>query len=301
MTRSGKWAFSGIAGLVAAGLVGCTGIDDLDATTADEAQITSQLAYAGAGHGPGKPGRPNPPHGRPSVGKPKPPHAGGLCDGNGGRGGGGGSTGAGGSGGPGGSTGGGGAPGPVLCTGTVPPSPLITGSVATVAFPSSGYTYSAPGLVAPVVTPNYSSDGVWQSLTAVINPGATTDPANNWVGFGVPLIGCVDASAYTGVRFTVAGDLGTCALSFVAVPTQQNADEFGGSCTEDTCYAPASAPFGLGTTTIRFADLVGGNPPGLVDASRLMDLSWQLNVPTDGATAPCAANLTISDVTFVTN
>jgi hypothetical protein len=191
--------------------------------------------------------------------------------------------------------------GATLCTGLVPSSPQLMSGVNSVAVPSGAYTYAAPELTLPMVTPVYLADGTWQSLAVVASPGATTDPGNNWLGVGLPLSGCVDASAYTGVRFTITGDLGTCGLAFVAVPTEQAFVSNGGSCTTPSCWSPASAPFGVGTTTVRFADLNGGSPPGPVDPSRLLDIQWQMSAPTDGVTAPCMATFTISDISFVTN
>jgi hypothetical protein len=183
-----------------------------------------------------------------------------------------------------------------LCTGVAPASPQLTGVANTVAVPSGGYSYAAPELTLPTITPVYSADGFWQSLAVVASPGAGTDQGGNWLGVGVPLMGCVDASAYTGVRFTITG-----ALSFVAVPTEQAFVSNGGACIDPSCYSPASAPFGVGTTTVRFVDLNGGNPPGPVDPSRLLDIQWQMSVPIDGVTAPCMASFTITDVSFVTD
>jgi len=110
---------------------------------------------------------------------------------------------------------------PPLCTASVPPSPNITGSPS-LAFGSYGYV--APGLQAPVVSPIVATDGSLLGLDVSVNPGATTDPGNAWLGAGLSLPGCIDASRYKGVRFTIDGDLGTCSLAFVAVPAQKQPD-----------------------------------------------------------------------------
>jgi hypothetical protein len=86
----------------------------------------------------------------------------------------------------------------------------------------------------------------------------------------------------------------------VAAPAEQSTVANGGACTDASCWSPMSPRFGVGTTTARFSDLIGGSPPGPVDPSRLMSIQWQLNVPTDGVTAPCVATFTVSDVSFVT-
>jgi hypothetical protein len=225
---------------------------------------------------------------RPPV-KVPPPHGGPSCDhGNGGRGGGSGAPGGGGA---------GGAPQPVLCTGTPPASPLLT-SFSGLASP---YTYVAPGLQAPTASPLAAADGSLLGLDVSANPGATTDAGNAWLGVGVALGGCVDASAYNGIRFTISGDLGTCSLAFVGVPAEQSPVMYGGTCADASCWSPTSAPFGTGVNVVHFADLVGGNPPGAVDPARLLNVQWQLGVPTDGVTAPCVAHFTITDVAFTNN
>ena len=76
---------------------------------------------------------------------------------------------------------------------------------------------------------------------------------------------------------------------------------FGGACTLDSCFSPASAPLPVGTSTVHFADLTGGSPDGPIDPARLMGVQWQLQVPSDGVTAPCTASFTITDVAFVTD
>jgi hypothetical protein len=140
---------------------------------------------------------------------------------------------------------------------------------------------------------------VWQTLEVNAKTGVPTDPDQAYVGFGVPVFGCVNASAYQGVTFTVTGDLGTCLLQFEVVARNNNAVQFGGSCTATTCYGPFSAPLSLGTSVVKFADMSGGNPNSTLDATQINDIQWQLTAPTDGVTAPCAARFTVSDIAFV--
>jgi hypothetical protein len=201
----------------------------------------------------------------------------------------------------------GGSSAPTLCTGTPPTSPIVTDdagvkSNAITGNPSlvtGNFTYAATGLTQPTVAPILASDGTLLGLQVTATPGAGSDPYNAWLGVGLALRGCVDASAYTGVRFTIAGDLGTCSLAFVAVPTEKQPVAYGGSCAEVSCWSPASAPLALGTSTVHFADLVGGGPGGPIDPSRLMTVQWQLSVPTNGSIAPCIATFSITDVAFV--
>jgi hypothetical protein len=179
---------------------------------------------------------------------------------------------------------------PPLCAGVAPSTSRITGPGALATKP---YGFAAPGLSQPIVQP--------LPLVADALPGVQVtfapENATGWAGFGLAFTGCVDATAYTGVRFTVAGDLGTCALNFGVVPTQQQATAFGGACTGE-CIPPYSAPLPLGTSTVAFADLNGGYPEGPVDQARLQNVQWSFKLR-DGSGPPCRAHLTVTDVAFV--
>jgi len=193
--------------------------------------------------------------------------------------------------------------GAVACQGSPPFTPQITG----VPFGPAGgtFTFQTGTLVAPTLTPQLGPDGSTQAIQISASPGTTTDILNSAVGFGFFFVNptCVDASAFTGVRFNVTGDLGTCELRASVVPSEDNAVANGpvGTCTAASCVSPFSAPLGLGTQVVRFADMTGGAPLATVDATALNDVLWTLTVPTDGVTAPCTANLTISDVSFVSD
>jgi hypothetical protein len=195
------------------------------------------------------------------------------------------------------------ATGAVACVGSPPFTPQITG----VPFGPAGgsFAFQTGTLAAPTLTTQLGPDGSTQAIQISASPGTTTDIINNVVGFGFFFVNptCVDASAFTGVRFTVSGDLGTCELRASVVPSEDNAVANGpvGTCTAATCVSPFSAPLGLGTQVVRFADMTGGSPLATVDAAALNDVLWSLTVPTDGVTAPCTANLTISDVSFVSD
>jgi hypothetical protein len=192
--------------------------------------------------------------------------------------------------------------GPVSCDGRPPVTPQITGSLSSpVGSPPAGlYTYAAPQLVAPAVTVLSNGDGTTSGLQVSANPGTSTDPRNAYLGFGMGFLGCLDASAFTGVQFTITGDLGTCTLQLELTPSEDNAAPWG-FCTaaDGQCYGPFSQPVGVGTTVVSFSDMTGGTPLATVDPSALNDIGWSLTVPTDGVTAPCVANFSVTDVSFV--
>lgn len=158
--------------------------------------------------------------------------------------------------------------------------------------------------MAPIVTSALAADGSIQGLQVTASPGISTDPNNAYSGFGLYFSAppCLNSTAYDAVEFTITGSLGTCSLNAFVVPSEDNSLANGplGACpAASSCVSPFSAPLGIGTTIVRFADMTGGTPDATVDASALNDIGWTLTVPTDGVTAPCKANITISNVSFV--
>jgi hypothetical protein len=214
-----------------------------------------------------------------------------------------------------GGSGGAGGSAPMVCSGTPPASALITDfsdavvGTSGISFgtqPSIGggsFTYAATGLTAPVLSLAPAPAGsTGQALQVAANPGLTTDPANDFSGFGLGFDMCVDASAYTGIQFTITGSLGNCSLTFATQFSEDNSvtdDPSFGSCTlGGNCFPPSSNPIGTGTTVVHFADVFGGSPLTAVDAHALTGVQWNLSGPTDGVSV-CSANFAVTDVTFV--
>lgn len=287
---AGSWRWLAAALVWVVLVAGCAAGDEDTVSGNSSALARSQGVHADSRSS--EKGERRSPPGQPRCGGPGPGQgAGGNSGGAGGRGG---VSGLGGHAGLGGASGGGGTP--ALCTGVPPFSANVT---APGGFPVGTYTFATGTLVAPDLTPTFASNGALTALQVSFAPGTTTDPMNDVVGFGFGFPGCVDASAFTGVRFTLSGDPGTCSVRFQPVDTERNSVLYGGSCLASNCYAGFSDPLSLGTTTVRFSDLVGGNPPQSLDVTRLMDLSWSLVVPVDGVTAPCQGALTVTDIAFV--
>jgi hypothetical protein len=180
-----------------------------------------------------------------------------------------------------------------------PSTPLLTGAFSgSVAIPSVIYAYTAPGLV-PASFEVITSNAVFTGIHIQAEPGLATDSTSGWLGVGLPLAGCVDATAYRGVEFTITGDLGNCAVTFGLVTSADNSESYGGSCQGSDCYGPSSPPLSVGTSVIWFSDMAGGSPESRVNPATLNDLQWQLTAPFDDSAPPCVADFTVSDVSFV--
>jgi hypothetical protein len=163
------------------------------------------------------------------------------------------------------------------------------------------FTYAGSGQTAPVLAPTPDGDGM--QVTAQLLP---TTPDSNYSGVGLyySSASCLDASAYSGLKFDFAGDLGGCALALGAQPSEDvstNNDPVRGTCQSlgGACYGP-SAPVtpGSGTTVrVPFTALTGGMPVGALDVRTIVSFNWQLSVPAstpDGG--PCTADFTVENV-----
>ncbi len=193
-------------------------------------------------------------------------------------------------------------PPPPPCVGQTPFTPLLTDG----GFPDeefTTYSFGSPGLTAVSVTPQNGPNGL-ESLHIL----ASLDPAHPFAGGGIAFTGfefpaCVDASAYTGIQFTITGDLGTCLVEASVVPSEDNATGNGsvGTCVASSCMSPVSPPVSAGTTTVPFTSMSGGTPRATVDAHALNDVQWVVVAPTDasGNAQSCGANFIVSNISFV--
>ena len=110
---------------------------------------------------------------------------------------------------------------------------------------------------------------------------------------------CVDGSAYSGVQFDLAGDLGTCNLSFgfaFADDLSPASDSARGICAATNCYGPSVAVTTTGTLKEPYTAVSGGSPDMGVDRQKLTGVQWQLQATATGTT--CIANFTIDNVRF---
>ncbi|MEP6653385.1 MAG: hypothetical protein ABJA82_08510 [Myxococcales bacterium] len=122
---------------------------------------------------------------------------------------------------------------------------------------------------------------------------------------------CIDASAFTGVQFSISGSLSGCTLSQA---TQDSAHLYGRGPTSAARYGSGqlgshpnatlltadqitSAPQ---TVMMPFAAQTGGLPETPTDPSKLTFINWVFKVdpPSAGGPTACVADLTIDDVRF---
>lgn len=144
------------------------------------------------------------------------------------------------------------------------------------------------------------SEGTLGFSATVAAPTASGPGEFPYSGFALVVDGpaCVDASAYTGVSFELAGDLGDCILylSFAyADDLATTADPARGLCS-GTCY-PSEYAITTSDTSVSFADAqtVPGVPVAPINTSKLVGVQWQ--VVSTGTTS-CTAEFTVANVRF---
>jgi hypothetical protein len=123
----------------------------------------------------------------------------------------------------------------------------------------------------------------------------------SYTGVGLYLSGpaCIDGSAYTGVQFDLAGNIGTCGLTFgfgFADDLAPSSDSQRGICAATNCYGPSVAVTTTGTVKVPYTAVSGGSPDMAVDRQKLTGVQWQLQSTATGTT--CTASFTIDNVKF---
>jgi hypothetical protein len=195
-----------------------------------------------------------------------------------------------------------------LCVGTaLAGAPVVTdfsdvvqstSTPANLSIPNKGGVSGYGGVAVSVVNGALSATG--------------TITAGTYAGVSVFFNDCIDASAYSGVSFTLTGDFGTCdmlklGVNFPQIEPLPPASGHG-VCTfpaggTNNCYGPGS-PYTVATTSVTFASMNGGGAVATVtpDAQdRLTGIGFGFHGPTavDGSAGGCTVNFTIDNIAFI--
>ena len=163
-------------------------------------------------------------------------------------------------------------------------------------------TFTYGGTAGPTATVDSSGD-----LLLMESAAATSMP--QYVGAGIYINGntagtdCVNASTYTGVKFTISGTLSTaCQLQFSIVDSEHGAYSSTNIKASGTnADYPASVPIPVTATptetSVTFASLAtGGMPVAAIDASKIVGLQWQYAIA--AGTGTCTSSVTITGISF---
>jgi len=176
-------------------------------------------------------------------------------------------------------------------------TPILFGAPPNIA--GATFSYAAPGLMLPVLSIGQGLNGS-PALRVEAHPGPAPDPGSGWFGFGLSFAGCVDATAYDAVRFTIGGPSGltNCAIRFAVTSSEtvKPLDDPRGTCTAPNCYPPSTPIIAGGTLTVPFRSIqqMPGSPD-VVDPRSFIGIQWQMDTTPVG----CDGSFTIDDITFV--
>jgi hypothetical protein len=183
---------------------------------------------------------------------------------------------------------------PGICAADLGFSPAVSFDEADIsgivfAYRSAGLTAIALNLIPTLAT---SDSGPGQALRAHLVASGSPNSAPAHDGFALRFAECVDTSAYSGVSFTTAGDLGGCPMRFAVQFEEGDGGTLSPLCPIDECFAPRSVLVAPGTTTLSFLEKGVGGPTALAG------VQWEYSVPTDLA-VDCTADFTIEEVRLV--
>jgi hypothetical protein len=196
--------------------------------------------------------------------------------------------------------------GPALCTGVALPGAPLVSDFSNVTPPEAGTTLIIPGKGGVSA---YGGTSATIASGAVAVTGSIT--AGTYAGVSIYFDSCIDATAYTGIKFKLTGSFGTCDMlklgaNFPQIETMPPAAH--GACVPpaapapNNCYGPGG-PYTVATTMVAFADMNGGGAVATVTAdakNRITGIGFGFHGPAavEGGAGGCTVNFTIDDVAF---
>ncbi len=193
---------------------------------------------------------------------------------------------------------------PRACTSALTESAASDGRIATDHLLGSVVTYPVGDPSAPRVTA--TGGGLHVTAHAPVTEKA------QYVGVMVPFPKCTDASAFTGVRFSLRGSYKGCSLQYATNDGEHQdrntaaayATGGRGAYPPQTQFTSSQITSVAQTVSVPFSgqEDIRGNPPLPLDKSKLTGVLWQFTVSPagnieDGTTA-CVADIDIDDVKF---
>ena len=144
-------------------------------------------------------------------------------------------------------------------------------------------------------------------LHIVVNTPATSEPQYLGVVVGFAS-GCMNATAFTGVKFSISGSFSGCTLGYYTNDDAHQDDTSGaphasgpaGSYPPQTAIAANQVTSTQRVLKMPFSGQSGGSPSTPIDPTRLIFLAWQFDVNASAGSTPsaCLADLLIDDVAF---
>jgi hypothetical protein len=157
-------------------------------------------------------------------------------------------------------------------------------------------TSVAPGAPATTTLTHTTNGG---KLTLNVNAVPADKP--QFLVADMPFDGCVDASGFAGVEFSISGSLSGCSLVFASVDPEHQYYRTEGPYPPQSPIPTAELTSQPRTIKAPFRGAaIAGNPATPTDASKLAFVQWLVIVPVgsgDGSAVPaCIGTLAIDDV-----
>jgi hypothetical protein len=150
-------------------------------------------------------------------------------------------------------------------------------------------------------------------MTVVMSPALSMQgTVSNYTGFGLFFNQCLDVSAYSGISFTIGGNVGTPATLMLQAKTNSTmpvsaATQHGACVPADPdnpygdCWDPVAwitVPATADTVTVSWTDFTGGVPVAAADPTEILGFQWSFNWAGENG-LPYAVDVTLDDVVFV--
>jgi hypothetical protein len=149
------------------------------------------------------------------------------------------------------------------------------------------------------------------ALDLTVNIPATS--AAQYVGLFLGFNDCIDATAFTGVSFTIGGSFAGCTMQYATGDVEHSDSTVNtylgtgpaGSYDPQTSLTSSEITAAPQTLMMSFtSSTISGSPPTPLDKTRLISLIWQFTIPAaasptaDAAPAACVGEITIDNVSF---
>jgi hypothetical protein len=140
---------------------------------------------------------------------------------------------------------------------------------------------------------------------------ATSAP--QYVGVALNFAGCIDATAFTGVQFSISGSFSGCTMQYASGDSEHQDPATGApySTGPSGAYPPQSTLTTAQVTATPQTSMMPftgntmfGDPQTPLDTTKLILMLWQFTIPAaapataDGGTPACVADITIDNVAF---
>jgi hypothetical protein len=167
-------------------------------------------------------------------------------------------------------------------------------------------TYAAPKVGGPG-SPTYTTTG--GALHIRVSAAPTSTP--QFLGAVIAFSNCIDASAFTGVQFTISGSFSGCTMQYATGDVEHQDMTLGSTFATGLAgsYPPqnrlAADEMTSAPRTIKAPFVVSdikGSPPAPLDPSKLISTIWQFTVPVaaegESDNPMCTGAITIDDIRF---